>query len=186
MNTDLRNRRGNTVLGQRIQHSYAEIAFIDQVLTEQTFKTLIEFGTAKGGLSLLLGLHALRVGGHAYTFDISGEPLQDLYAKLKPLIPLTFLRMDVLSDEAVKLVSKLIILGRTMIYCDAQKIKEFNLYAPLLKKGDVIMAHDKGTIEIRYADIVKTVNRIGLKPFHQDAADKMGTIIFSFIKEEAL
>ena len=184
MNTNLRNRQGNTVLGQRIQHSYAEIAFIDQVLTEQTFKTLIEFGTARGGLSLLLGLHALRVGGHAYTFDVSGEPLHNLYAKLKPLIPLTFLQMDVLSDEARKLIPKLVEKGRTLIYCDAQKKKEFNLYAPLLKKGDVIMAHDKDTIEIHYADIVKTVNRIGLKPFHQGAADKMGTIIFSFIKEK--
>ena len=183
MNTDLRNRCGNRFLGQRIQHSYVEIAFIDQFLTEQNFKTIIEFGTARGGLSLLFGLHVLRVGGHAYTFDVLGEPLLDLYAKLKPLIPLTFLRMNVLSDEAVKHISKLIILGRTMIYCDAQKKKEFNLYAPLLKKGDVIMAHDKGA-EIRYKDIVETVNRIGLKPFHQDAADEMKTAIFSFIKEE--
>jgi len=183
MKTNLKNRHGNRFLGQRIMHSYAEIAFIDQVLTEQTFKTLIEFGTAKGGLSLLLGLHALRVGGHVYTFDISGEPLHGLYAKLKPLIPLTFLRMDVLSDETMKLIQNIVGRGRTLIYCDARKKKEFNLYAPLLKKGDVIMAHDKGTIEIRYKDIVKTVNRIGLKPFHQDAADEMGTIIFSFIKE---
>lgn len=183
MNTNLRNRRGNRVLGQRIQHSYAEIAFIDQVLTEQTFKTIIEFGTARGGLSLLFGLHALRIGGQAYTFDVSGEPLHGLYLKLKPMIPLTFLRMDALSNKAKKYISEIVGRNRTLIYCDAQKKKEFNLYAPFLKKGDVIMAHDKGTIEIRYADIVKTVNRIGLKPFHQDAADKMGTIIFSFIKE---
>lgn len=181
MRTNLKDRRGNRFLGQRIQHSYAEIAFIDQVLTEQTFKTLIEFGTAKGGLSLLLGIHALRVEGHAYTFDVSGEPLLDLYARLKPLIPLTFLRMDVLSDEAVKRVSKLIQRSRTLIYCDAQKKKEFNLYAPFLKRGDVIMAHDKG-VEILYADIAETVKRIGLKPFHQNVADKMGTAIFSFIK----
>jgi len=184
MKTDLKNRRGNRFLGQRIQHSYAEISFIDQILTKETFKTLIEFGTAKGGLSLLFGLHALRVGGHAYTFDVSIEPCRDLYAKLKPMIPLTFLKMDVLSDKAMKIIPKIVGRGRTLIYCDAQKKKEFNLYAPLLKKGDVIMAHDKGTIEIRYADIVETVNRIGLKPFHQDAADEMGTIIFSFIKEE--
>jgi len=183
MRVNLKDRRGNTVLGQRIQHSYAEFAFIDQVLTEEKFMTLIEFGTARGGLSLIFGLHALRVGGHAYTFDVSIEPCHNLYVKLKPLIPLTFLRMDVLSDEAMKLIPKLVGRGRTLIYCDAQKKKEFNLYAPLLKKGDVIMAHDKGTIEIRYKDIVETVNRIGLKPFHQEAADEMGTIIFSFIKE---
>lgn len=197
--TDLYNRI-QFVLGQHVVHSWAELFFIEQILDKYHFDSLIETGTYEGGLSLFLGVHALRMNAKAVTFDIKPEPLnvrQGFYGKLKPLLPLEFHQLDCCSDEAVEIIKHYISLGRTLIYCDGgEKPKEFNLYAPLLKVGDVIMSHDRGDDravqvdssgrrygrEIFYGSIKETVEKCKLAPFHDEEVCKLGAI-FSFIKE---
>lgn len=187
--TDLFSRRIKPrILGQRIMHSWAEIFFLDQILYRYRFDSLIELGTAAGGLSLLFGVHALRTGARAVTFDVRREPLADAYLKLKPLLPLDFYQLDVLTPHprALRIIKRFIRRGRTLLYCDAgggrkDKPRQIRLYAPLLKSGDVIMAHDRG-IEIFEEDVADVVEQCGLKPFHQDEIDQLGGGVLTFVK----
>lgn len=187
--TDLFSRKIKPrILGQRIQHSWAEAFFLDQILYAYRFDSLIELGTAAGGLSLMFGVHALRTGARAVTFDVRREPLADTYKVLKPLLPLDFYQLDVLTPHprALRIIKRYINRGRTLLYCDAgggrkDKPRQIRLYAPLLKPGDVIMAHDLG-IEIQRKDVDDMVEECDLKPFHQDEIDKLGGGILSFAK----
>lgn len=178
-------RRKIRFLGSKalMWHSLAEVLFIDQVLTASNFDTIIELGAGRGGVTTLFLVHALRVGGHVYAFDTHHEPGAALYRKLKKLTRSTHHEMDVFSDEAYTLISDYAGRGRVLLYCDnGNKRREVNTYAPLLKRGDVVMAHDKNQ-EIFWSEIADTINAEGFVPFHQDLADKMGAGIFSFIKQ---
>lgn len=190
LNIDLFYRKDTTLLGQSVVHSWAELYFIEKVLRSYHFDSIIETGTYRGGLSLFFGLHAMRMGAKAVTFDILPEPTEALYKKLKPLLPLEFYQLDCVSDEATKIIYRYTSLGRTLLYCDAMKVGEFNLYAPILKVGDVIMAHDRANemaVKNRYAreiwdkDIKDVVQMCNLQPFHDKEANQLGAI-YSFIK----
>jgi cephalosporin hydroxylase len=189
--TDLFTRRGIKILGQTIVHSWRELFFLEQILDKYQFKVIIETGTYEGGLTLFFALHALRMGAEVLTFDIEPEPNEGLYKLLKPQLPLTFFRLSSTSGEAVKIIEEAISRGRTLLYCDAQKVEEFNLYAPLLKTDDVVMAHDRGnelakeqkySREIYDKDIADTVNKCSLEPFYDEEANQFGSI-YTFVKK---
>jgi hypothetical protein len=80
--------------------------------------------------------------------------------------------------------------GTTLVLCDGgNKISEFNLISPLLKEGDIIMAHDyidtienfeqnfKNKIwnwcEIKESDISEISEKENLVPFYQEHFNKV-------------
>lgn len=181
MNTDLYKRKV-PFLGRIIQHNVAEIHFLDQMLYENHFDTIIELGTADGGLTLLFGLHALAAGSIVVTFDLGREPTGGTYKALKPLLPIAFFNNNVFSDEGMRWIKDYMKRGRVLLYCDdGKKPREFNTFAPFLKPNDVIMAHDRD-VEIFLEDISDTINKYNLKPFLEKEIQKLRAGIFSFIK----
>ena len=167
----------------KVWHSYVEMIFLDQILTRYHFYAVIEFGAGNGGITTLFAIHCLRMGASLDTFDLMGEPNRGLYKKLRQLVPIRFHRKNVFNEETINLVSALLRSGRSLIYCDnGDKPKEITTYAPLMKRGDIIMAHDKDQ-EIHLHQIEDVIRRENLKPIHQRLANRLGAGIFSFVKE---
>lgn len=166
-----------------VWHSYVEMIFLDQILTRYHFDAVIELGAGNGGITTLFAVHCLRMGASLDAFDLMGEPNRGLYRKLRQVVPIRFHRLNVFDEEAINIVIPLLRRGRALVYCDnGDKPREMKTYAPFMKRGDVIMTHDKNQ-EIFLEDIKTVIEKEGLKPFHQKLADRLGAGIFSFIKE---
>jgi cephalosporin hydroxylase len=143
---------------------------------------IIELGTRHGGLSIFLGIYAKNAGITVHTFDIEDQVRhKDFFEFLK----IHFHQMDIFAPEARQWITRLIESPqRTLLLCDALKIKEFNLYARHLKTGDIILAHDFAmdqqdfermrrqriwwTCEIMYPQIADTCRGHNLEPLFAD------------------
>ncbi len=67
----------------------------------------------------------------------------DSWAKIAPKYHVNFLEGDVFDPSIVVKVSNFIQHYRAMIFCDnGDKLREVELYAKILKKGDLLLAHD--------------------------------------------
>lgn len=122
------------------QNRYAPI-YIDRMLEIVKPNLIIEFGTRTGGLAVLLGLWASANNSKVITYDLEAESL--LYRKLLKILDVEIVNSDIYSLSTIQSLKELIhSSNRTIILCDAGKIKEFNIYSDFIKSGDVIMAHD--------------------------------------------
>lgn len=155
---------------------------------------ILEIGSFHGGLTLLLRDVMDELGlqdNPIRTYDIHEQEF------LKPLV--IDRNVDVLTknlfnsdysdwkdNECKKEVEDYLQKeGISLILCDGGCKKcEFNLIAPLLKKEDIIMAHDYAPDaqyfqehmldkiwdwhEIRDNDIIETITKLNLKPFNKD------------------
>jgi len=109
-----------------------------ELFDRQSFVTVIEIGTALGGTCLFLADEGQKRGFRC----VSYEPL--------PLVESPELEAtgavrgrDCFAQESLTEVAALVKEGQTLILCDGgNKVGEFLTFAPLLKVGDVIMAHD--------------------------------------------
>lgn len=171
--------------------------------TPQVFKTfleatrpsrILEIGSFHGGLTLLLRDIMDEIGlqnNPVRTYDIHDQEF------LKPLV--VDRNVDVFTknlfngdysdwaneESKNEIINYIQQDGVSLVLCDGGCKKcEFNLIAPLLKTGDVIMAHDyapdetyfqesmKDKIwdwhEIRDSDIINTITKFSLEPLHQN------------------
>ena len=177
----MNTRSGISIYGIPILHTWQDLFFLNCILQYYPFDVIIEFGTGIGAGTLFFALNS---NAEVYTFDIQPEPTSKRYLQIEEILPITFCFMDVMSPNTVDFVKSLIDKRRALIYCDdGIKIREFNSYAPILKEGDVLMAHDKGR-EIHDEDISEAIIKYHLKPFHQEEADTIGADIYSFRREE--
>lgn len=144
---------------------------------------VIEIGTASGGLTLLLrGLldEAGLESSVIYTFDIN--PVADLRI---PPATIQFRQANVFATNDVEYLIETTD-GPCLVLCDGgNKPREFQTYAPHLRSGDVIMAHDYAPdwdyferemrnqrwdwCEIQGHDIAPSCQLYDLVPHHQDA-----------------
>lgn len=178
MRWDMDNRE-NKIYGVDVIHSWHDLFFLNCILQHYDFDMVVELGTYNGGLTLFLALNS---GAPIHTFDLRGEPQSESYKRLKSILPISHYQLNTLAIYTKNKIEHLTNGRHTLIYCDGgNKADEFNLYTPLLKPRDVIMAHDKGR-EIFMKDITGAVTDNHLKPFHQDEADEVGADIFSFQK----
>ena len=96
-----------------------------------------------------------------------------------PVIICTAVRND--EDEIIETVTRFMA-EQALIYCDnGNKVGEFSTYAPLLKHGDIIMAHDYG-VEFRLEDLEPVIVTSGIIPFEQALLDELQTTIVAFEK----
>ena len=183
MTTSLFVRKRNVFLGRYNWHSMAEIYLLDRLLHTNKFTRIIELGAMRGGMTLVFGIHALRMGADVKTFDIRAEPVDVVWSSLVKVLPITFHKMDVFGEEAHELIKEYMGSGRVLLYCDnGDKPREFNTYAPYLKPDDVVMTHDRPR-EIKVSDIEETVVRCGLKPLYGLDLLTYGSSQMCFIKE---
>lgn len=149
------------------------------LLDELKPTVIIEIGTLKGGLTMLL-VDAKPAATKVVSFDIVDHRSSQACGT-----DFEFCQKDCFSAEGLALIKDLIAVGApALVLCDGgDKPKEFNAFAPLLKPGDVIMAHDYhrdreryeqiGKFcwqwwEIKYADIRATVEAQGLQPYRDE------------------
>lgn len=128
-------------LGIGIAQNWIQLGSIFEDLIRFDIKLLVELGVFLGGMSELMLLRAERVPN----FDYFGTQLdyEQVYARLSghPKI----VRGDNFSSQIITQVDVLVgsTIGSAMIYCDGgDKQKEMRLYAPILRIGDFLRAHD--------------------------------------------
>ena len=185
MNWDMKQSRSTHIFGNAIVQTWYDLYFLNEVLTDIRFDTLIELGTYRGGLAVFFGLHAFSKDSEVLTFDIRPAPEGKLWPKYTAILPITHYSMDVFCEEAKNIVAEKAEAGRVLVFCDGgEKPKDFKTYAPLIEANDVIMAHDKG-LYIHQHEVDQIAERNGLVPFLQEGADKVGAAIFSFVKKHA-
>lgn len=127
-------------LGIGIAQNWVQLGSIFDDLVRFDIKLLVELGVFLGGMSELMLLRIERVPG----FDYFGTQLdyEQVTARLSghPKI----IQGDNFSPRVVSRVGELVHgAGTSMIYCDGgDKQREMSLYAPTLKVGDFLRAHD--------------------------------------------
>jgi len=122
------------------QNRYAPM-IIDCLITSHRPETIIEIGTRTGGMSTLLGIWAHFNHAELITIDTSEEQLE--YKPLMDYLGVNFMEEDIFSKKTIQTLKKKIEKpSKCMVFCDADKIREFNIYSDFLKVNDVILAHD--------------------------------------------
>jgi hypothetical protein len=166
------------VLGFRMCQNRLAVSVLSYLIETGGFRQVIELGTQLGGLSALLGLQCRMVGARFDTFDKeAASPYSGWFA----LFGVNYRILDVFSPTGTAAVRELIQApGRVLLLCDnGDKKEEFARFAPYLKAGDVIGAHDYhpdgdyqerrwGWHEITDAAVEETCRTQGLVPYHQE------------------
>jgi hypothetical protein len=152
---------------------------------------ILEIGTGNGGFTIFLGVLGLMADFPIYSFDIHECPSEQ-WASFASKLPIRFIRGDVFEKNNLNAIGIgnewgfMRTSGRNYILCDGpDKPREFNLFAQLLKPGDVIAAHDYqssrkywGWGEITKADVADTVKEHKLEPFMQEHFDTVGWLAY--------
>lgn len=146
-------------------------------------KLVIEIGCYSGGLSCCLAIAMQNVGGRVWCCDI-GDFSEELL-EWKRVLPLEFDKMDALSSGGLHTICGLIAENSPcVVLCDdGNKPLEFNTYAPFLKQGDIIAAHDFCHPEmwpwgeINEAQVEQVCKERHLEPFMQDIMHQAGWLV---------
>jgi hypothetical protein len=165
--------------GCYMQQTPNAVLSLNRLLNAYNFDTIIELGTHDGGLSSLFALYCYGSQNMAYS-NVPNEP--SLYKNnthnKKPKkfytfdyvsrdiprinflksIGTEFKEIDFLNNEEnIKYIQDIIKNGgATLVLCDGgNKPKEFSLFSPSLKQGDVIMAHDWAFDKNAFSEIQK-------------------------------
>ncbi len=158
-------------------------------------RRVLELGTAGGGLTTALAVHAwnLEPRAEVHTWDLCRP--NEKYAPLAAFLGVQFHVADIWESEAE--IRRLIASpGVTYLLCDGgDKARELATFASSCKPGDIIAAHDYNAVherdpsvppsdrpwqwcEIRKAhgDVVAAANN--LEPWRQEAFDDAGWMAF--------
>ena len=119
--------------GNWIQQTWTGLYMLEVVLTKYKPGLIIELGTGYGSLARFFSMFAPVV-----TFDIDDTKLIRKYPGI------TYYTMDVFCGEAREIINELIkSKNKIFLFCDGgNKGGEMNMYAPALKSGDLLFAHD--------------------------------------------
>jgi predicted O-methyltransferase YrrM len=184
--SDFTHLYGLSFAGQITQHNFYTYHVISRVLAANPqVKSIIEFGTGHGALTLYLKLWAARLGVEIHTFDVHPFVRNDGVEVMFERLGIHYHIMSI-TDEPAKQLIKTIIAGKpTYIVCDnGNKPLEFATYAPFLPQGSVISAHDWGVAgEIRPQDVEQVVAKHGLVPFEPEEGIRFDTAFGTWIKK---
>jgi len=144
------------------------------------FSTIVEIGFHRGALSLWLHRNKKNTT-KLVCYDITFQPKEINNDAID------FRQGDCFDQQVMDEIKALIQApGKTLLLCDGgHKEKEFEVYAPFLKQGDVIMCHDyahdeadyaavmeaigwKTAAESSYVNIAQAVNDNNLEPYNYD------------------
>lgn len=158
--------------GLLVGHTWCEVGLILDAVNRNQVTRFVEIGVHKGGLCAILAHTTEHMPSFHYLgIEIDGEIVDSSVRKLfHPLVVQQDIRdlwiMDAHRRSTIDQVAGWIRRdkGPALIYCDGgDKVAEFNLYAPVIRPGDLIAAHDFDyggyeRAEIRIEDIDGAVN----------------------------
>ncbi len=175
-------KTGMPIFNFTVQQNYNALILLNRLIcSNPDVKTIIEIGTARGGLSIFFSLCLFKRKGTVYTIDILPKEKILYYPYFKQFNTL-YLNIDSIRTDAFELIKETIKDTRTLIFCDGgNKPAEFKLYSRSLKQNDIIMAHDWGT-EIKQEHLERETLEM-LTPFHQEEFNEHKTMILSMIKK---
>jgi hypothetical protein len=204
-----------------MQQTPRAVLSLNKLLNAENFDTIIELGTHDGGLSSLFALYCAgsnspSYASHAnepslyknqthhkipkqfYTFDHMERDLPRI--RFLQQMGAKFSCLDFLNNkENIENIGSIIQKGgRVLLLCDGgDKPKEFALFSPYLKTGDIIMAHDwaydknafeeikqKGIwygLETEWYQIEEYCKKHGIREIYQEEFDSV--VWFCGIKE---
>ena len=175
------------------------VGFFDELFASLRPTKVLEIGTFHGGLSLII-MDLLERNNlqntilRTYDTEIQkflipkAKDIKNLEIMTKNLFGYSY--MEWKNEESKEEIKSFIDEGNpTLVLCDGGcKRCEFNLIAPLLKKGDVIMAHDYAPnreyfeehikdkvwnwMEIEDCHIQKVSDQCSLQPYNQEKAQQ--------------
>ncbi len=173
---------------QMMQNRHAILA-VDRLLRQfedegRRPARIVELGTGCGGLSVLFQIYATAVGARFTTYDlhVHGTAARGLFERLGVDARVRDLEAPfTIAEIARDLQSP----GVTLLVCDGpDKAAEVTRFAPYLKTGDLVMAHDFAEshdafmregrdrtwnyCEITDADITAAITACGLEPVSPD------------------
>ena len=167
------NRR---FMGGGMSQSYAAIYFFEYYFEAHRFQYIVEIGSQKGALSTYFAnLAGVTESVFFDTFELYPDAAWNQrihegcghwFKKLSEISPyINFYHQDTFSTESFNHIKEnMDQFDSTFIFCDGgDKIKEFQMYAPLMKKGDRIGVHDWG-LEIGWNSIEQTCKKYDLIP----------------------
>ena len=161
----------STFAGEEIAQRWSDLFIFERTFQEFKPDLIIELGTYLGALTHFFSLH-----GRVWTIDNMKRIIKE-YPNVKYTIS------DVFSDSMVEGIKHSIQNhSQILLFCDnGNKIEEFKLYAPLLKKGDIIFVHDWNN-EIKMNDIYKTILNENLTPYLHELSEKYNSLLRGWIK----
>ena len=138
-------------LGVRIQHHPEELEYLWNHLDATAPKTVVEIGTATGGLSVIFGLWCHLNDAHTVTIDITSRKQYNFHKKILRELGVTRIVANAWKPRTVESVREMLE-HPAFIYCDGgNKKMDLDIYAPLLEEGDYIACHDSNNPRMRNA-----------------------------------
>lgn len=120
---------------------------------------IVELGSYNGGFTIALAFSGWTEGVSVYSFDLMEAPKEE-WRDIAKFLGIAFYKGDIWDMPMRAIIQKLIESpGITFLLCDGgNKKEEFRTFAPFLKPGDVIAAHDfqsswwESTVEVHPSD----------------------------------
>lgn len=134
------NTGNHAFFGLNMSQSPYAPSKLNQLMAAARPARIIEIGAGNGGLTVLFALYARINGASLYAYDKTAGKHADLLRLLGSAVILKDALEDPVTVEEIRSLVRAE--GRTIIFCDAGKALEFNLYAPSMKEGDIILMHD--------------------------------------------
>lgn len=154
------------VAGIEMAHNfYVHHIFSEIMDANPQIEQIIELGTYKGAMSIMLGLEGIRKQIPVYTYDISDQTSLET-SRLFTNLQIVFSITDIFEPLTREALIDQIKYKPTYLLCDnGRKAEEFEAFGRHLPKGSVISAHDY-TNEFHDKDTEPLKNMI--EPFMQE------------------
>ena len=137
-----------TFLGHTIFQTWEDLRIWEKLFNDFGLKTFLEFGSGYGGSSLYFGLQCRHRGIEFHTYD--NQRNFDTSAGLCGLLdfPNRFHNVNIFGENESQTIGALINncarpLG--MFFDNGDKPREWRIYAPLARSGEILAVHDWGT-----------------------------------------
>jgi len=175
--------------GHHYQHRGDDWRVIEPLIEQVRPMVAVELGTDEGGFAGKLADLLKRWGGTVHTFDIaavgtrsgaSPGSQQGGIERLERDFPnLCCYLTDVLSNGVNPLVEKCVSsTSPSLLYCDnGDKPRELELYAPLLRVGDLLGVHDYATeVDPTFAEDL--TRKLGFLPHGHEQMETLRTATY--------
>lgn len=130
------------VAGIGMAHNFYIHHLFSKVMDENNIKQIIELGTFKGSMTVMLGLEGIRKQVPVYSFEISDQTTLET-SRLFTCLCIKYHNMDIFEPDNRRFIENLVGKQPTFLVCDnGRKPEEFEAFGRYLLPGSVIAAHD--------------------------------------------